>query len=124
MTRPTAGTERRASERFDIRFGAEVHTPSGMIEASTHDVSRGGCRLESSRPLPEGTEVDLDLCIMIDGIQDPDYPHIRTRAHIRWTAESEQEGGAEIAYVSGVEFSGLPASQADWLEQVLQRASR
>ncbi len=109
--------ERRAHPRFDIGFGAEIHTATGIVPASTQDVSLGGCRVSAEQALPEGKTLVVDLKLTIDGIQEADYPPLRVRGEVRWTAEGED--GDESVFLSGLQFQGLTSEQSSWLEKVI-----
>lgn len=111
--------ERRAYRRYAIGFGAELHAEDGIIPAATHDVSRGGCRLESTDPLPEGGFFVVDLKLTVDGIQEIDFPALRVGGRVRWSAEGEAHG--EQVYFSGLQFEGMTDDQAQWLESVLEK---
>lgn len=109
--------ERRAHPRFDIGFGAEIHTDDGLVAASTRDLSLGGCRVATDLPLPEGGTYVVDLKLTFDGIQEPDYPPLRVRGEVRWTAEAEEDG--EVVFMSGLMFAEMSSEQKNWLEQVI-----
>ena len=111
--------DRRADVRYVIGFGAEVHTERGVIGAGTRDVSRGGCQLASSRPIPEGVTVRIDLHLTVDGIQEPSVSHLSVMGRIQWTAESEDEAG--VVYLSGVRFGTMKPAEAEWLETTLKQ---
>ena len=111
--------ERRAHIRYDIGFGAEVHTGRGVIDAGTRDVSRGGCLLTSGTPLDEAAIVRIELCLTIDGIQEPDFPRLSVVGRVQWTADGEDDDGP--VQLAGVRFEGMTAAQGDWLEQILVR---
>jgi hypothetical protein len=113
--------QRRAHWRYEIRLGAEVMTPSGIVRGATHDVSRGGCRMESVRPLPENELLAIELCVMVDGVKDLDYPPMRLQAQVRWTAEGVVDN--QTVQLAGLEFRGITEAQARWLEQVMKRES-
>jgi hypothetical protein len=116
---PKTHADRRASVRYTLAFGADVHTQRGVIAAGTHDVSRGGCQLVSGQAIDEGAVVMIDLCLTVDGIQEPDFPRITVRGRVQWTAEGEDEHGP--AHRSGVRFLDMTAAQGDWLEQILRQ---
>ena len=91
-----------------------------IVHGSTHDVSVGGCRVESVLPIPEGERVRLDLCVVIDGVQDADYPHLQIQADIRWGAEAQNDAGEDI-FFTGMQFVGVSEAQAVWIEQIVNR---
>jgi len=109
--------DRRAHARYNVGFGADVHTAQGVVSAGTRDVSRGGCQLASGRPLDEGVTVRIELCLTIDGFQEPDFPRLTVLGRIQWTTEGQDEDG--VVYLSGVRFVDMTGAQGDWLEQLL-----
>jgi c-di-GMP-binding flagellar brake protein YcgR len=98
-------------------LGAEVTGAGAPIRGATFDVSRGGCRLESSVPLPEGMQVQVRLRVVVDDVSDPDYPPLETRATIKWTAPTE----TETAHHSGLQFHDLSEEQGQWIERLISR---
>lgn len=62
----------------------------------------------------------LDLCVVIDGVQDADYPHLQIQADVRWGAEAQNEEGEDI-FFTGMQFVGVSDAQAAWLEQIVSR---
>jgi hypothetical protein len=110
--------ERRIYHRYEVRLSVEVHLPNGPVRGATHDLSSGGCRVESVRPLPEDKLLPIDLRVVIDDVQDADYPPLRAQGQVRWTAEGNSADG-EPVYYSGIEFRGLTPSQANWIEKII-----
>lgn len=115
--RPLSPAERRAHARYTVGFGADVHTKQGVIAAGTRDVSRGGCQLASGQPIEEGTTVQIDLSLTIDGIQEPGAPRMSLVGRIQWSSEGEDDNGPVC--LSGVRFENMTAAQATWLEKIL-----
>lgn len=111
--------DRRAFDRYELGFGARVHTDRGLIPCSTRDISRGGCRLISDRPLLDGERIDIELCVTIEGFQTPDYPRLAVKAGVRWSTEGEDHG--QPCYLAGIEFEALSEDKAAWLEGILQK---
>lgn len=111
--------DRRAHLRYELGFGARVHTGSGVVACSTQDMSRGGCRLISDRPLRDGEQVDIELCLTIEGFGVPDHPHLRIKANVAWSAEGEDFG--EPCHVAGVQFEPIAEDKAQWLESILRQ---
>lgn len=116
---PEQMSDRRAHVRYRVGFGAKVTTDRGTIAAGTRDMSRGGCCLESDRPLDEDAEVAVDLHLTVEGIQEPDFPHFQVGARVKWVAEGEVDG--DPVHLSGIEFIALDPAQADWLEAFLKQ---
>jgi hypothetical protein len=109
--------DRRSHPRYNVGFGAEVFTARGIVAAGTRDVSRGGCQLAAGRALDEGAVVRIELCLIVDGIQEPEVPRLTVTGRIQWTAESEDETGP--VHLAGVRFQDMTEQQGDWLEHVL-----
>jgi len=108
----------RAHQRYAIRLGAEVHRADKVVRGATYDVSRGGCRFESSSALPEGEAVTIHLKVVIDDVQDADFPPLVTNGAVRWSAPAD---GATARHYSGLEFTGLSDDQARWIETVVTK---
>lgn len=68
--------EQRAQKRFDVAAPAVVEAPddggaggSKYLNLFTKDVSAGGAFLYTDSPLPEGTELVIDLVLLTDEIK-------------------------------------------------------
>jgi len=66
--------ERRGLERFDLKLPARVRAmaPEEELEPRqllTSNVCSGGAFFETTRPLPEGTEVRVDLTISLSKLK-------------------------------------------------------
>ncbi len=109
----------RAHTRFRIRLGAEVKGGGKTIRGATYDVSRGGCRLETSVALPEGLDVTVLLRVVVDDVRDPDYPPLETRATVRWSAPTESAS----SHYSGLQFHDLSEAQGAWIEKLIAKSS-
>ncbi len=110
--------ERRVHHRVMVGFGAEVHTAEGVVPAATRDLSCGGCRLAADAALPEGGPYVIELKLTVDGIQENDYPVLRVKGSVRWTAEGEDDG--ELVFLSGIQFEELTEAQGEWLTTVMK----
>ena len=110
--------ERRVHHGGEVGFGAEVHTPEGVVPAATRDLSRGGCRLAADAALPEGGPYVIELKLTVDGIQENDYPALSVKGSVRWTAEGEDDG--EVVFLSGIQFEELTEAQGNWLTSVIE----
>ena len=54
---PAPYERRRQYERTPLRMSAEIHLGDDSFTATTRDLSEGGCGLELSRPVDDGTEL-------------------------------------------------------------------
>ena len=55
-------------------------------------------------PLQEQGIVKVSLFVVVDGIEDADFPPMVLKASVRWTAEGE---GADWRHVAGLQFEGI-----------------
>jgi len=108
-------SEQRKHHRYTVEVAAEVNLDSGVLVATTQNMSSGGVGLVLDRPLTEGGTVGLSLFLTEDGIEDPDEEPLETQATIVWTAE--QDDGLHTA---GVRFAALTPTQAVQLERFLE----
>ncbi len=67
--------EQRKFERFDLQLSASVETESSgkkkeIFSFTTSNISAGGALFLDTAPLPEGTEVQLNLIIAVDKLKE------------------------------------------------------
>ena len=67
-------SERRFLERFDLKIPAKLRTlakndKTGEIELRTENISSGGAFFKTPTPLPEGTDVQIDLILDLDKLK-------------------------------------------------------
>lgn len=67
--------ERRGLERFELKILARIQavTPDPspeMQDLYTSNICSGGAFFQTPRPLPEGTEVKIDLTLHLDKLKD------------------------------------------------------
>ncbi|HUH02199.1 MAG TPA: PilZ domain-containing protein [Kofleriaceae bacterium] len=111
---------RRAHERYNIHLSAEIFTGTSRFTATTRDLSVGGSCVEGGYPFEEGSEVDVSLFVVVDGIEDDATPPLRTRGVVQWTAENE-DAPANARHLAGLRFDHLTEAQHAWLEAVISR---
>jgi hypothetical protein len=79
------------------------------------DLSPAGARVEHADDLSPGQACVLDLRL--------DEALVHLRAHVAWcqlySVGSDPDGGGEVRYRSGLEFTDLPAEVAGRLQQYL-----
>lgn len=112
--------QRRAHRRFALCLAAEIAHGEQEFTATTRNVSRGGCCVESAYRLAEGAEIGIALYLVVDGIEDAEMPSMALRGAIQWTAEAD-DAAADARHVAGVRFLDITADQQSWLEGILQR---
>lgn len=122
-SRPVAGADRRAHQRYEIRLAAELWLPErpGTVTAVTRDLSRGGACLESAYALPEGKNVEVALYVVVDGVEEASLPPLRVSAEVQWVAQND-EGPLDARHVAGIRFAGLTDAQIAWLDRFLPAA--
>lgn len=67
-------SERRIVERFDLEIPARLrilaeNEAAGEIELQTENISCGGAFFRTPTPLPEGTDVRIDLVLNLDRLK-------------------------------------------------------
>ena len=94
--------EKRKLERFDLEIPAKIEVlqrdqmwEEDILDFTTSDICSGGAFFHTSRPLPEGTEVKIDLVLPLDRLkelkEDCDQVYIRITGTV---LRSESEGMA------------------------------
>ena len=117
-----SGNERRAHQRFEIQLGAEIRTAERSFSAATKDVSVGGACIEGPYALEETSAIDLDLFVVVDGVEEAGFPPLTVRARVQWTAETDDPAVA-WRNLAGLRFEELDEAKRQWLERVLARTS-
>jgi len=92
--------ERRRLERFDLVLPAEIefineHREERMINLLTTNICSGGAYFYTNQPLPEGTQVKIDLVLPLDKLRKLKKEH--KKAFIKVTGKvlrTESEGMA------------------------------
>jgi hypothetical protein len=83
------------------------------LDGIARDLSIGGLFLESSRPLPKGTLVDLDFFVEADAREEP----VHARAVVRWIRRWFRPRGMGLEFI---DVEGLGATRLEsWIESVL-----
>ena len=94
--------EQRHAARFNVEVAAEVYTPSGVMAASTRNLSASGVCLDLTESLVEGSTVGVSLFFTSDGIEDPDAEPLNVKARVIWCAQKDQE-----SFSVGANFESL-----------------
>ena len=97
---PEIMDERRKLERFDLQVPAKIEVinqdrEKEMLDLLTSNICSGGAFLHTTRPLPEGTQVKVDLILPFDKLkelkQDSQQVYIKVTGTV---LRSETEGMA------------------------------
>ena len=108
-------SEKRKFQRFDLALPARVEVLDQMtieekplLTLATKNISQGGAFFPTSSPLPEGTEVKVDLVLPLNGLdkikEDRSYMQVKGRV-----LRSDPDGMA-ISFREGVKLRPLPSS--------------
>ena len=67
--------ERRRLERFDLKIPATIESVTSdqekrVLNLMTSDISSGGAYFHTTRPLPEGTQVKIDLALPLANLKE------------------------------------------------------
>ena len=109
----------RVHKRFELHLSAEVRAGKRTFTAVTRNLSVGGCCLESAHPLAERDEVDVNLFLVVDGVEDERMPPLATHGTVQWVAETD-----DAHFAAGIKFTDLNPAQTQWLEQFLVRSGQ
>lgn len=100
MSRPEREHRRFAHEAaVSFRVGKQVH------EGRTKNVSRGGLCAEIAKPIPMGTELEVDLVLVFD--ENSQSEPLRLPARVVWCTNVDN------AFQVGIVFRGLDAERAE-----------
>ena len=66
--------EKRKMERFDLKVPTALSwtlkdNAQESVELMTHNICAGGAYLETQKPLPQGTQVKMDLILQLDWLR-------------------------------------------------------
>lgn len=113
------GRDRRKYRR--VAGGVRVVYSGVQVERATReyldgiarDLSIGGLFLETRRPLPKGTLVDLDFFVEADAREEP----VHARAVVRWTRRFFRPRGMGLEFI---DVEGLGQTRLEsWIDSVL-----
>jgi hypothetical protein len=105
--------EKRRLERFDLVLPAAIefineHREERMINLLTTNICSGGAYFHTNQPLPEGTQVKIDLVLPLDKLRKLKKEH--KKAFIKVTGKvlrTESEGMA-VCFDEHYEITGSP----------------
>ena len=92
--------EKRRLERFDLHIPTTIEfltsdQQKSLLNLLTRNISSGGAYFHTTQPLPQGTQVKIDLVLPLDKLRKLKKEH--KRAYIKVTGKvlrSESEGMA------------------------------
>jgi uncharacterized protein (TIGR02266 family) len=101
------GDDRRAFERYSVRFEVRVTTIDELVTLYTRDISKGGMAVETDMELEPGTDVGLDLI------------HPKTAATFELEATVRRKIRQPGATGLAVEFKEMTHAQREELERFI-----
>ena len=94
--------EKRTLERFDLRLPSKIEAVTEereeILDLMTSDISSGGAFFHTEQPLPEGTEVKLDLVLPIDKLKKLKDEYKQVYIKITGTVLRSEPGGMAIYF--------------------------
>ncbi len=97
--------ERRKSQRLETVEEIDFSDGVGFFTERCYDISSHGIKIESSRPIKEGTSLVITL---------PAKPPFKIKGEVKWKKR------AGLKYIMGVEFFFDEANQERRLREVVQ----
>jgi hypothetical protein len=101
------GVEARTSPRVDVRLSAEVKLAGKTLTATTRNLSVGGVCIEADIAVPDGSELDVGLFLVLEDIEDASAAPVVMRGRVQWSAPGE--GTQPATY--GIRFESVSAPQ-------------
>ena len=104
--------EKRRLERFELRVPAKVEVVTSdrdreTLDLFTSDICSGGAFFHTTEPLPEGTEVKIDLVIPLEEIKklrdDPSHAYIK----IAGTVLRSESAGMAVCFKKNYKIQPL-----------------
>jgi len=106
--------DQRRAERVDVNVAAEVYTGSGVLEASTRNLSSSGICLDTDVALPEENVIGISIFLTEEGIEDPDEEPLNLKAQVVWCSERDDGG-----FSAGCRFDDLKEENQQKLNHFL-----
>lgn len=99
----TVEEEKRGLKRFDLEIPAKIKiSTSGegeeVHDLITSDISSGGAFFHTSKPLPEGTDVKIDLILPLSKLRELEGNYDHTYIKISGTVLRTESRGMAICF--------------------------
>ncbi|MGD8366003.1 MAG: PilZ domain-containing protein [Desulfobacterales bacterium] len=109
-------SERRGVERFDLELPAKIRVlaadaAAAEIEVHTENISCGGAFFRTASPLPEGTDVRIDLVLNLDKLRSvrADVRHVHIE--LKGTVNRSESTGMSICFRSDYQLRPLQSEK-------------
>ena len=94
--------EKRKLERFDLQLPAKIEPVNRegeeILDLMTSDISSGGAFFHTDQPLPEGTDVKIDLVLPMDELKKLQDEYHQVNIEIKGTVLRSDPGGMAIYF--------------------------
>jgi len=97
------GIEQRRLERFDLEVPAEIEVVTSAqkrdtLNLSTSNICSNGAFFRTKKPLPEGTDVRMDLILPFEKPKKPKNEWLRARIKITGKVLRSESNGMAIGF--------------------------
>ena len=99
--------ERRKEERFELEIPAIIRVSrpeTGQLELLTSNVSSGGAYFHTPQPLPEGTDVQIDLVLNLEKLKTLKDDHKQVYVELKGTVIRTESEGMSICFDQDYQF--------------------
>ena len=103
--------EKRRLERFDLVLPAAIefineHHDERMINLLTANICSGGAYFHTSKPLPEGTQVKIDLILPLDKLRKLKKEHKKAFIKVKGRDLRTESEGMAICFDKDYQITG------------------
>ncbi len=107
-------SERRGVERFDLDIPAKIRVlahrdEAGEIQLRTENISCGGAFFRTPTPLPEGTDVRVDLVLNLDRFKTLKSGVGHVHIELKGTVNRSEKTGMSVSFSPEYQIRPLPA---------------
>ena len=105
--------ERRGVERFDLEIPAKIRVvriedTASELELHTENISSGGAFFRTPDPLPQGTEVQIDLVLNLDRLKALKTAVGHVHIELKGTVNRIESEGMSVCFEPEYQIRPLP----------------
>jgi c-di-GMP-binding flagellar brake protein YcgR len=95
--------ERRKMQRFRLEIPAKIEIigtgeQKGTIEVLTSDICAGGAYFRTRKPLPEGTQVKIDMVLPLEHLRKVSEEYNRAYIKVSGTVLRTESSGMAVSF--------------------------
>ncbi|MGD9033577.1 MAG: PilZ domain-containing protein [Desulfobacteraceae bacterium] len=95
--------EKRKMQRFRLEIPAKIEVISagkqkGTIEVLTSDICAGGAYFQTRKPLPEGTQVKIDMVLPLEHLRKLSEEYNRAYIKVSGTVLRTESSGMAVSF--------------------------